>query len=64
MTTSQRKFPGNGSETLASVVKVVRELTVRVEKLDQKVEERLYDTRPMWEQVNNNVHALQEGQAR
>ena len=51
-------------QTLESVVKVVEELTVRVEKLDQKVEERLYDTRPMWEQVIKNVQQIQEGQER
>ena len=55
------KLPGNGSQTLASVVKVVQELTVRVEKLDQKVEERLYDTRPMWEHLASKVDLLQEG---
>ena len=55
------KLPGNGSQTLASVVKVVQELTVRVEKLDQKVEERLYDTRPMWERLASKVDLLQEG---
>ena len=55
------KLPGNGSQTLASVVKVVQELTVRVEKLDQKVDERLYDTRPMWEHLASKVDLLQEG---
>jgi chromosome segregation ATPase len=55
------KLPGNGSETLASVVKVVQELTVRVEKLDQKVDERLYNTRPMWEHLASKVDLLQEG---
>jgi hypothetical protein len=59
-----KKFAANENEPLSRVVNVVQGLTVRIEKLDQKVEERLYDTRPMWEQVNNNVHALQEGQAR
>ena len=55
------KLPGNGSQTLASVVKVVQELTVRVEKLDQKVDERLYDTRPMWEHLATKVDLFQEG---
>ncbi|HEV8136092.1 MAG TPA: hypothetical protein VGP85_15525 [Pyrinomonadaceae bacterium] len=58
-----KKFAANENEPLSRVINVVQGLTVRIEKLDQKVEERLYDTRPMWE-VNNNVHALQEGQAR
>ena len=52
---------GNGSQTLASVVKVVKELTVKVEKLDQKVDERIYDTRPMWEHFASKVDLLQEG---
>jgi len=59
-----KKFAANENEPLSRVLNVVQGLTVRIEKLDQKVEERLYDTRPMWEQVNNNVHELQEGQAR
>ena len=55
------KLPGNGSQTLASVVKVVQELTIKVEKLDQKVDERLYDTRPMWEHLASKADLLQEG---
>ncbi|HVG36052.1 MAG TPA: hypothetical protein VM911_23575 [Pyrinomonadaceae bacterium] len=30
--------------------------------LEQKVEERLYDTRPIWEQVQADILRLQEGQ--
>ena len=55
------KLPGNGSQTLASVVRVVQELTIKVEKLDQKVDERLYDTRPMWEHLASKADLLQEG---
>ena len=36
----------------------------QVQALDNKVEERLYDTRPIWEQVVANVALLQEGQQR
>ena len=58
------KLPANGNQTLSRVLNALQELTVRVDKLDQKVEERLYDTRPIWEQVVNSVGQLQEGQAR
>ncbi|PYS68631.1 MAG: hypothetical protein DMF69_19635 [Acidobacteria bacterium] len=36
----------------------------QVQALDKKVEERLYDTRPIWDQVVANVALLQEGQQR
>jgi predicted nucleic acid-binding Zn-ribbon protein len=36
----------------------------RMQTLNDKVEERLYDTRPMWEQVVANVSQLDEGQQR
>lgn len=36
----------------------------RIENLDRKVDERLYDTRPIWEQVLADVEHLRQGQAR
>ena len=36
----------------------------QVQALDKKVEERLYDKRPIWEQVVANVALLQQGQQR
>jgi len=34
----------------------------RFDGLEQKVEERLYDTRPIWEKVQADIARLQEGQ--
>jgi chromosome segregation ATPase len=34
----------------------------RIGVLEQKVEERLYDTRPIWEKVQTDIAGLQEGQ--
>ncbi len=66
-----KKLPKNDSEKLSYVVIAVQDLTSRlqaldnkVEALDNKVEERLCDTRPIWDQVVTNVAQLQEGQQR
>lgn len=37
-------------------------LETRMDKLETKVEERLYDTRPIWEKVQADIAQLQEGQ--
>jgi septation ring formation regulator EzrA len=58
------KLPANQDQKLTRVLDAVEELSIRVEKLDRKVEERLYDTRPMWEQLASKVDQLQEGQTR
>lgn len=59
-----KKLPKSDSEKLAYVVAAVQDLVSRIQSLDAKVEERLYDTRPIWEQVVTNVAQLQEGQQR
>ena len=55
------KLPTNQNQTLSRVLDVVQELSVRVEKLDRKVEERFYDTRSMWQHLAGKVDQLQEG---
>jgi hypothetical protein len=57
------KLPNN-NDSLTSVIRVVKDLTTKVEALNEKVELRLYDTRPMWEQVLKTVLELKEGQQR
>ena len=73
-----KKLPKNDSEKLSYIVIAVQDLTSRiqgldkrvevldkkVEALDEKIEERLYDTRQIWEQVVANATQLQEGQQR
>jgi predicted nucleic acid-binding Zn-ribbon protein len=57
------KLPNN-KDSLTSIMRVVKDLTTKVEALNEKVELRLYDTRPMWEQVLKTVLELKEGQQR
>ena len=57
------KLP-NSDDNLTTVMKVVKDLTIKVEALNEKVELRLYDTKPMWEQVLKTVLEIKEGQQR
>ncbi|HLE62078.1 MAG TPA: hypothetical protein VI750_03010, partial [Pyrinomonadaceae bacterium] len=38
-------------------------LELGLEKLEQTVDQRLYDTRPIWEKLQADIVKLQEGQA-
>ena len=42
----------------------VEDIDARLQRLEQKVEERLYDTRPIWQSVLAAINQLQEGQQR
>ena len=66
-----QKLPPAQDVTLAQVLSAVQSLSATVQSLDarlarleQKVEERLHDTRPIWEKVVADIAQLQEGQAR
>jgi uncharacterized coiled-coil DUF342 family protein len=59
--TTQR-LPNSEDDRLAQILSAVQNLSTRVEGLERKVEERLYDTRPIWEKVQADITALQEGQ--
>ena len=59
------------SEKLTRIFDTVQSLDLRlgslertVVSLEQKVEERLYDTRPIWEEVGTDIVQLQAGQQR
>ena len=41
---------------------ILRNIDSRLQNLEQRVEERLYDTRPIWEKVVVYVAQLQDGQ--
>lgn len=45
---------------LLQLVTLVREVGDRLQSLEQKVDERLYDTRPMWEAVQVQIGELRE----
>jgi predicted nucleic acid-binding Zn-ribbon protein len=57
-----QNLPTSQDGTLAQILTTVQNLSTRMESLEQKVEERLYDTRPIWEKVQADIARLQEGQ--
>ena len=65
------KLTSSDSEKLTRIFDTVQSLDLRlgslertVASLEQKVEERLYDTRPIWEEVGTDIVQLQAGQQR
>ena len=59
-----KKLPQSDSEKLSLILTTVQHLETRVDNLEKKVEERLHDTRPIWEKVVADIARLQEGQLR
>lgn len=57
-----QKLPTSQDPALAQVLSAVQDLGRRLGILEQKVEERLHDTRPIWEKVQADIAQLQEGQ--
>jgi predicted nucleic acid-binding Zn-ribbon protein len=57
-----QRLTNSQDDTLAQILSAVQNLSSRVEGLERKVEERLYDTRPIWEKVQADIAQLQEGQ--
>jgi chromosome segregation ATPase len=47
-----------------NAVLILQNIDSRLQSLEQKVEERLYDTRPIWQKVVADMAQLQEGQTR
>ena len=57
-----KKLPMSDSDKLNSILTTVQALEIRLGKLEQKVEERLHDTRPIWHKVVADIAQLQTGQ--
>lgn len=57
-----KKLPQSDSEKISLILTTVQHLETRVDNLERKVEERLYDTRPIWEKVVADIAQLQAGQ--
>ena len=57
-----KKLPKTDSEKISLILTTVQTLETRVTNLENRVEERLYDTRPIWQQVVADIAQLQEGQ--
>jgi esterase/lipase len=50
--------------SIQSLVTWVGNIDSRLQRLEQKVEQRLYDTRPIWHKVVADIAQLQSGQQR
>ena len=66
-----KDLPSSDGEKLTQILTAVLRLDSsvvlldsRLGNLEQKVEERLHDTRPIWEKVNADIAELQAGQQR
>lgn len=66
-----KKLPRTDSEKIALILTTVEKLETdydnidrRLTNLEQKVEERLHDTRPIWQKVVGDIAQLQQGQTR
>jgi chromosome segregation ATPase len=59
-----KKLPSSTAQRRKASLTIMQTLESRFEALEKKVEERLYDTRPIWEKVLGDVAQLQEGQVR
>ena len=73
-----KKLPKSDSEKLTLILSTVQSMErrldrlemrvdnieARLQRLEQKVEERLHDTRPIWEKLVVDIGQLQEGQQR
>ena len=71
-----QKLPTSQDPVLAQILSAVQDLGMRLgslenrfgnletrmDSLEKKVEERLHDTRPIWEKVQADIAQLQEGQ--
>ena len=57
---TQKLNNGNDSEILTAI----KDLEKKVDRLEKKVDERLYDTRPIWHKVVADIAELQSGQKR
>lgn len=53
-----KKLPMSDSEKLNSILTTVQDTEKRLTKLEQKVEERLHDTRPIWQKVITDIAEL------
>jgi septal ring factor EnvC (AmiA/AmiB activator) len=50
-----KKLPTTDSDKLTSILMTVQNLAIRLGTLEQKVEERLHDTRPIWQKLVTDI---------
>ena len=54
------KLPKTDSEKLNIILTTVKSLETRVQRLEQKVDEKRYDTRPLWEKLEADIADLKK----
>jgi len=54
------KLPKSDSEKLTAILTIVRVLENRIDRLEQRAEERRYDTRPLWDKLQADIAELKE----
>jgi uncharacterized coiled-coil DUF342 family protein len=54
------KLPKSDSEKLTLILTTVQGFEDRIQSLEQQVEEKRYDTRPIWEKLVSDIAQLQE----
>jgi len=54
------KLPKSDSEKLTLILTTVQGFEDRIHSLEQQVEEKRYDTRPIWEKLVSDIAQLQE----
>ena len=52
------KLPKSDSDKLNSILTTVQAMETRLKELEEKVEERLHDTRPIWQKVVTDIESL------
>ena len=53
-----KKLPKSDSEKLTSILTTVEAMETRLADLEKKVDERLHDTRPIWQKVVADIGEL------
>ena len=54
------KLPKSDSEKLTLILTTVQGFEDRIQSLEQQVDEKRYDTRPIWEKLVSDIGRLQE----
>jgi chromosome segregation ATPase len=54
------KLPKSDSEKLTLILTTVQSFEDRIQNLEKQVEEKRYDTRPIWEKLVSDISQLQE----
>ncbi len=59
---TERLDDQENGEKFSQILTIVQNLDALLRSLEHEVEQRLYDTRPIWEKVQTDLEQLREGQ--